>query len=143
MFDRLAALAVRRPKTVLAVTGVLLVLSLLYGMSVLDGLKQGGQTDARAASSLGSEILDREFAAGHPNVVLLVRADRPVDDPAVAAEGTRLAARLAAEPDVAAVTSYWAVKAPPMRSDDGEMALILARVKGDESQASAAVQRLT
>jgi RND superfamily putative drug exporter len=143
MFDRLANLAVRRPRIVLALSGVVIVLALLYGADVLGGLKQGGQTDPGSDSTRGSQLLDREFAAGHPNFLLLVDADSSVDDPAVAAEGNRLAQRLAAEPDIAAVTSYWQVKAPPMRSDDGRTALILARVKGDESHASDAVDRLT
>ncbi|MDT5037806.1 MAG: putative drug exporter of the superfamily [Micromonosporaceae bacterium] len=142
MFDRLARLAVRRPKLVLIATALLVVGALLYGMNVLSGLKQGGQTDPASGSARGAEVLDTQFGAGHPNLVLLVRADRPVDDPAVAAAATRLAARLAAEPEVAGVSSYWQVKAPPLRSDDGRTALIVARLAGDQNKAAAAVDRI-
>ena len=143
MFDRLAALAVRRPKIVLLVTALLVIWALVYGADVLSGLKQGGQTDANSGSARGAAVLDSDFAAGHPNLVLLVRAPGSVDEPAVTAAGNQLAQRLAAEPGVAAVSSYWQVKAPPMRSDDGTSALILARLSGDESQSSAAADRLT
>jgi RND superfamily putative drug exporter len=142
MFDRLAGLAVRRPKLVLIATALLVVGALLYGMNVLTGLKQGGQTDPASGSARGAEVLNTQFGAGHPNVVLLVHADQPVDDPAVAAEGVRLAERLAAEPEVAGVSSYWQVKAPPLRSDDGHTALIVARLAGDQNKAAAAVDRI-
>jgi RND superfamily putative drug exporter len=142
MFDRLAMLAVRRPRLVLLVTALLVIGAVLYGAGVLSGLKQGGQTDPSSGSAKGAAVLDSEFAAGHPNIVLLVRSDKSVDDPAVAEDGGRLAARLAAEPDVSAVTSYWQVKAPPLRSEDGRTALIVARLAGDQSKASATVKEI-
>jgi len=52
-----------------------------------------------------------------------------VDDPAVEAAGLDLARRLAAEPAVRGVTSYWSLfHAPPLRSRDARSALILGQV---------------
>ena len=140
MFDRLARLAVRWPKLVLMVTALFVAGGLVYGLDVLSGLKTGGQTDPDSESAKAVEVLEKEFGAGHPNVVLLVSADQSVDDPAVAAEGARLAERLAAEPDVTGIVSYWQVKVPTLRSDDGQMALIAARLAGDQTEAASAVE---
>jgi putative drug exporter of the RND superfamily len=135
MFDALSRLAFRWPKLVLLVTVLVVGGALVYGMGVLGGLKSGGNTDPGSESAAAASVLESQYGAGKPNMVLLVRADRSVDDPAVAAEGERLARQLAAEPDVLGITSYWQVKVPSLRSNDGRMAVIAARLKGDETQA--------
>jgi putative drug exporter of the RND superfamily len=142
MFDGLAKLAVRWPKLVLMVTGLAVAGALLYGMNVLDGLKQGGQTAPDSESAKGAAVLDEKFGAGKPNVVFLISSDKPVDDPAVAAEGTQLAERLANEPDIVGVTSYWQIQSPALRSDDGTKALIAARLAGDQDEAAKNVEDL-
>jgi putative drug exporter of the RND superfamily len=142
MFDGLARLAVRWPKLVLMVTALAVGGALLYGLDVLSGLKQGGSTAPDSESAKGAAVLDEKFGAGHPNVVFLISSDKPVDDPTVAQEGTQLAERLAKEPDVVGVTSYWQIQSPALRSDDGKKALIAARLAGDEEQSAKAVQDL-
>src|SRR5215510_14041707 len=103
MFDGLAKLAVRWPKLVLMVTVLLVGGALLYGLDVLSGLKQGGQIDPGSESAKGAAVLDEKFGAGHPNVVFLVSSDQSVDDPAVAAEGNRLAQQLSTDHDITGV----------------------------------------
>jgi RND superfamily putative drug exporter len=142
MFDGLARLAVRWPKFVLMVSALFIGAALVYGLDVLSGLKTGGQTDPDSESAKATAVLEDQFGAGHPNIVLLVRGDRPVDDPAVAAEGDQLAKRLAGEADVVGAVSYWQVKAPALRSDDGRTALIVARLAGDETEAAEAVKEI-
>jgi RND superfamily putative drug exporter len=136
MFDGLSRLAFRWPKVVLLVTVLVVGGALVYGMGVLSGLKTGGQTDPGSESAAAAKVLESQYGAAKPNMVLLVRADRSVDDPTVAAEGLRLSRQLAAEPDVLGIISYWQVKVPALHSSDGRMAVIAARLKGDETQAA-------
>ena len=142
MFDGLSRLAFRWPKIVLLVTALMVGGALVYGMNVLTGLKTGGQTDPGSESAAAAKVLETQYGAAKPNLVLLVRADRPVDDPAVAAEGLRLSKQLAAEPDILGIASYWQLKVPALRSNDGQMAVIAARLKGDETQAQDAYDAL-
>jgi putative drug exporter of the RND superfamily len=136
MFDGLARLAVRWPKLVLIVTALLVGGALLYGLDVLSGLKQGGEVDPNSESANGAAVLDATFGSGHPNLVFLVSSDRSADDPEVAAEGSRLAQDLSTDPHVTGVVSYWQVKAPSLKSEDGKRALVAARLAGDQDQAA-------
>jgi putative drug exporter of the RND superfamily len=87
-----------------------------------------GRESVQAAATLRDT-----FGTGDPNLVLLVTARHgDVDDPAVARVGEDLTRRLAAEPDLAQVASYWSLDAPSLRSRDGRQALVLGRVTGDE-----------
>jgi RND superfamily putative drug exporter len=142
MFDGLARLAYRWPKAVLTVTALLIAGAFIYGLDVLASLKTGGLTDPKSESSKATAALDEHFGDARPNFVLLVRADQQVDDPAVADEAGRLADRLATEPEVSSVVSYWEIKAPSLRSDDGQMALIAARITGNASEIEDAAERL-
>src|SRR5205085_2419160 len=82
----------------------------------------GGFADPASESARAARLLESRFTTGAPNVVVLVTAHgegASVDDPAVEAAGLALAHRLAGEPGVRAVTSYWsALHAPPLRLRD-------------------------
>jgi len=142
MFDGLSRLAFRWPKQVLLITVLLVGGAFVYGLNVLDGLKTGGQIDTSSESAKAAQALEKDFPGGRPNLILLVRSDRSVDDPAVAAEGKRLADRLAKDRDVLASASYWQTKAPALHSNDGKMAIIAARLKGEETEAEHEFDRL-
>jgi RND superfamily putative drug exporter len=135
MFDRLARLAIRWPRTILLFTVLLVGGAVFYGHDVVDRLHTGGATDPSSESSLAAAALDQKFADGRPNLVLLVRAARGVDSPEVAAEGRRLTSQLAKEESVRGVTSYWQTKSPAMRTPDKQMAMVIGRVEGEETQA--------
>jgi putative drug exporter of the RND superfamily len=135
MFDRLARLACRRPKLVLLVAGVLILAALTYGIGVFSGLKTGGDTVPTAESSRAEAAIEAAFPTARPNLILLVRgtSGQSADDPVVAAAGATLAAKLAAEPNVTGVVSYWGTRSSALRSTNGDMALIAARLTGDEN----------
>jgi putative drug exporter of the RND superfamily len=133
MFQRLARLATSRPRLVLLIAGLGIVLAALAGIHVMSKLKSGGFVSPRAPSQLTTNRLDSEFG-GTPNLVLLVQATSgTVDQPAVANAGRAVAARVAASPGVTQVTSYWATSSPALRSRDGTEALVLAHVAGDDN----------
>ncbi|HEY6707591.1 MAG TPA: MMPL family transporter [Actinomycetota bacterium] len=133
MLERLARFLLRRRWAVLAATLVVVVAAGAVGGSAITRLKSGGFDDPDAESTRAARVLADEFGAGDPNLVLLVTAKGgQVDDPAVAAAGEALTRRLAAEPDLAQVVSYWATGAPALKSTDGSQALVLGRITGDE-----------
>lgn len=143
MFNALSRLATRRPRAVLLATVALFAAALVAGAGLADRLGNGGTDDPASESSRAAAVLDARFPANRPNLTLLLDAGaRGVDDAAVARQGRAMAARLAAEPGVAAVSSYWQTGAPGMRSRDGEQALLVARLAGDERAQDDAFRRL-
>ncbi|MFJ4323553.1 MMPL family transporter [Streptomyces tricolor] len=135
-----------RPRLSLLVALVLTALAVLAGSGVADRLGSGGWEDPAAESTYATKALEREFPASQPNLLLLVDAGRAsVDDPAVAAQARALARRLAAEPGVTGVGSYWQAapaQAPALRAEDGHEALIAARITGDEGAAGRTLDRI-
>ncbi|MFJ7156690.1 MMPL family transporter [Streptomyces sp. NPDC101118] len=132
-----------RPRLSLLLALVVTALAVFAGGGVADRMGSGGWEDPDARSTYAAEVLEREFPASQPNLLLLLDAGQGrVDDPAVAAEAERLTAALAAEPGVTGVGSYWRTKAPLLRSEDGRQALIAARVQGDDKTATATLDRI-
>ncbi len=135
MFDRLARLTTARPRLILILALVAAAAAVVLGGGVADRLQGGGTTNPNSESSQAAELLTRDFAAGRPNLALLVKADGGVDSPAAAAEAERIATRLAAEPSVLGVNSYWQNRSAALRSTDGGYGLIVARINGTETEA--------
>lgn len=132
-----------RPRLSLLAALVLTVLAVFAGSGVADRMGSGGWTDPAAESTYATRALEREFPGSQPNLLLLVDSGRAdVDSPRVAAEGRRLAERLAAEQGVTGVGSYWGSSSPALRAEDGGQALIAARVLGDEKAKSEVLQRI-
>ncbi|GAB2743182.1 MMPL family transporter [Streptomyces bullii] len=140
---RWTRLVTARPRLSLLAALVLTVLAVLAGSGVADRLGAGGWEDPDAGSTYATKALEREFPGSQPNFLLLVDAGRAsVDDPAVAAEARRLAARLSGEKGVTGVGSYWQSGAPALRAEDGREALIAARLTGDEKEAGETLDRI-
>ncbi|AZM62191.1 MULTISPECIES: MMPL family transporter [unclassified Streptomyces] len=132
-----------RPRLALLAALVLTALAVLAGSGVADRMGSGGWEDPDAESSYAMRALEREFPEAQPNLLLLVDAgDATVDDPAVAAEARRLAERLAGEPGVTGVGSYWQSRSPALRAEDGHEALIAARLTGDETAMGETLERI-
>lgn len=139
---RLAAVSCRRPWwTVLA--AVLFAALAAAGSHDLERrLSLGGYISDSAEAAHADRWLAAHFAAGEPQLVFLARAQGGVDAPGAAAEGRRIAAGLAASPDVAAVRTYWNSPVPALRSRDGRAALVTVRLRGDDTRATHAAERL-
>jgi RND superfamily putative drug exporter len=144
MLTRLGRLALRRRWAILAATLVVVALAGAFGGGAIGHLKSGGFDDPAAESVRAAATLRDTFGTGDPNLVLLVTAARgDVDDQAVARAGADLTRRLAAEPDLARVASYWSTGAPSLKSRDGRQALVLGRVTGDEQALDERARQLT
>ncbi|GHE93616.1 MMPL family transporter [Streptomyces fumanus] len=126
------------------------------GAPLHDRLVIGEITPESAESRRAERLVEAEFRAGSPDLVL-VAAARPgpsgapgpgaaVDTARVRAAGERLTRRVAADPDVARVVSYWTDLRPGprplLRSRDGNSALIAVRLRGDEERTTPAAARI-
>ncbi|MFF5480013.1 MMPL family transporter [Streptomyces sp. NPDC012935] len=135
-----------RPRLSLLAALVITALAVFAGSGVADRLGSGGWEDPHAESTYATKALEREFPASQPNLLLLVDAgDASVDDPAVAAEARRIAARLADEKGITGVGSYWQADpsaAAALRAQDGHEALIAARITGEEKEAGETLDRI-
>ncbi|MDQ3477479.1 MAG: MMPL family transporter [Actinomycetota bacterium] len=148
MFFFLGRLAFARRWYVLAGTIVFLAAAVLTGLSVFDKLGSGGFEDPNAESTRATAILADRFDAGSPDLVLLVTSpDGDVDASGAVRDGTDLTDALIEDPGVGKVVSYWGPQSdgggdPGLRSTDGDKALVLVRLSGDEKQADTASTRL-
>ncbi|MEJ7844444.1 MAG: MMPL family transporter [Acidimicrobiales bacterium] len=150
MLTRLAHLTVRRRRSVLVLALAFFAVAGTLGGGVPDRLTTGGFEDPAAESSRVEDVLTETFGGGSPNVVLLITAPdgSSVDDPAVAAAGRAVVAELAAETvegePVVQVADYWSLPpGNPLRSDDGDRALVLARLPGSEDAIDEAITDIT
>ncbi len=134
MLTRLARFTVRRRRWVLASTVLFLLIAIFLGTGAFGVLKTEGFDDPSSESARAEALLEEHFGGGEPNVVLVLTAEgRDVNDPTLAAGGVALAERLDALEGVEQVVSYWSLdNAPPLRGSDGDTALVLARLVGDD-----------
>jgi RND superfamily putative drug exporter len=134
MFDRLGHLATTRSRLVLILAGVGIVLAAAAGIHAPSKLKSAGFVSAKAPAQLAQNRLDRQFAGGSPNLILLVQArSGDVDQPPVAAAGRSIVALVGASPGVSNVTSYWTSGSEALRSRSGTEALVLAHIAGTDN----------
>ncbi len=131
---RLADGLVRFRWAVLAAAVVALVIAGAVGGSVASSLSNGGFEDPGAEAVLASQVLEEQFGAKEPAMVLVVgTSGTSVDDPDVVEAAAALVADLAAEEGVDGVGSYWSLGSPPsLRSFDGTRALVFATLVGDQ-----------
>jgi RND superfamily putative drug exporter len=143
MVSSLARFAVRRRRAVLAVTMLFVVVSLALGIGVVKRLSGAGFDDPSAASTRAAIALSNDFHTGLPNFVLLVRSADGVDATDATTAATALTNRVASEPGVGTVISYWTAGRPAvLRSTDRTEALILVRLVGSEDTSTTRGQQL-
>jgi putative drug exporter of the RND superfamily len=133
---RLARGTTAHRKGIVVATGLLVVVAALFGGSVESHLSEGGFDAPSEQSVHAANVLAAEFHNGSDNVVLLVRASTgTVDSAAVAAAGRALTTRLAAQPHMANVMSYWSLDSVPLlRTSNRTEALIVGRITGNQDQ---------
>ncbi|WP_283133095.1 MMPL family transporter [Rhizohabitans arisaemae] len=123
--DRLGRLTVRRSKLVLALAGLVLAVSGVFGVTVGEELVGGGMVDPGAESTQANYLLETRFPAGRPNLVLLVDTPGGVDTPEAAEVGKAVVDDLSGIEGMAGAMSYWSTQDPRLRSTDGRSALVL------------------
>ena len=141
MLHRLGTFTARRARPVLLTTVLLLVAAAVVGFGAFGKLAGGGNDDPGSESSKAATALADTFD-GQADLVFVIDAGRDLDQTAVARAGNELTRRIAAEPDLTGVASYWTTKAPSMRSEDGTKALLVASITGDFDSRTDVADRL-
>ncbi|MEV5343371.1 MMPL family transporter [Streptomyces sp. NPDC052676] len=136
--------AVTRSRTQPLVHLLLLAAVLVGGaLAVLpDRLSAGGYIARNTEAVRADALLRDRFGAGLPHVVLRVRSRAPAADPHVARAGRALVTRLARQPGVAHVYSYWTEGDRRLLSRDGHGVLVAVDLKGDEATTVRTAQSL-
>ncbi|MDT9701486.1 MMPL family transporter [Streptomyces sp. P17] len=135
MFNKLAALATGRRKLVLWLGLLFCVVAGGLGGAVNSKLSSGGYEVPDAPSTQANAILSEKFGTGEPNLVLLVKTPKGADDPDTAAKGAALTEKLGAEDGVQEAASYWTLdKAPSLKAEKSDSALVLAHLEGNEDE---------
>ncbi len=137
MFTRIGQLTVRHRRRVLLLSVAMLLLAAVVGGEVFGMLAGGGFDDPDSESVRATELLEREFGTGDPDLVLVVSAIDgtvgSIDDPDVAAEGEAIIAELTATEGTDDVIGYWSGGRPgSLASASKDRAMVLLRVPGDQ-----------
>ncbi len=122
MLDRIAKLTWERPKLVLALVGVFVVVAGGIGFDVESHLKAAGFVDSSSQSEVATQLLQDELGVdASPGIVVLVRdpggGRLDIDDPAVGREVDRISAELAGAEHVGRVVN-------PLRDPQARAALV-------------------
>ncbi len=130
MFNRLASLINRWPAAILVVAVIFVGVAALIGTRVFAALTGGGFQDPASQSVKADgrlEVASRQRADG--GLIALVRMDQDVNSPAVREEVERVAQRIARDPAVDQVLTYYGTESPAFVSKDGRSTFVLASIK--------------
>ena len=139
MFRRISALVVRRPRQVLAVGLLALVVSAFLGMSVFGKLHDQGFTDPASESSREQALLEQRFGGGTDFVLAVSSADGPVTAGAARGAAQDLTDRLRSDPALTDVVSFLDAPDAGLVSPDGRYGLVTARAADPDTLDPAAV----
>ena len=140
MLMRLAGLTVRRPKFVLAVVGVLLGISIVFGTGVMDKLAVGGYNAPNSESTQASDFLDQNFGTTSNLVIQLLPNEGTIDSPEATRVADQVTAVIEAAPEAKVNRSFTDKSATDLRSRDSRSGLILVHVSGTPDEAADAAK---
>lgn len=138
MLGRLAHLAIRSPRTIVAAAVLLMALSAVLAVGTANRLSAGGFQDPGSESARATAMLAEKFGQSDQTFLISVTDPAGADGPRAAAAGVEIAGRLAGSPNVLGVSSAWT--SPPsaaaeLISTDGQTGLIVATLAGGEDKA--------
>jgi RND superfamily putative drug exporter len=143
MLEGLARFVVKRPRRILLAVLLLAIIGSMAALGLNSRLTANGYDPNNSQYQAASAILQNEFGQGDPNFTVVVTDPRGVNNPAVAAAGTALTKRLAAEHGVTEIASYWTVGRPAeLSSHNGQQALIFGIITGSFDNTLKQVQTL-
>ncbi len=143
MLSGLARIAIAAPRSVIAVTLLVMVATAVFGIPAATSLSGGGFLDPTSESARAAAVLEQKFHQGGMEMTLLVSSQSGVKDGPARLVGTDIVRELAQSPFVAQVVSPWDTPAPAgLVSADGKSALIVAALVGGEDTAPKHAQAL-
>jgi len=138
VLHRIAELAVRSPRRVLALAALLAVLTAIFGIPVANRLSPGGFQDPGSQSARAAALLSEKFGQSDQQLLITVTDPEGATGERARAAGLDIAARLGAAPTVLSVASPWTATpaaAAELLSRDGRTGLIVATMAGGEDKA--------
>lgn len=126
----------------LGLAGAATLLCGLVASDVNDHLSNGGYTVSGSQSAKADDLLAERFDQRPPDLILLVVPDGRVGDKKVAERGRDLTERIAEEPGVANVRSYWSPHSGHLGSKDRKSALMAVTLKGDDGKVTRTAEKL-
>ena len=140
MLHRIAGLALRSPRRILAVAALLAVVTAVFGIPVANHLSSGGFQDPGSESARAARLLSEKFGQSDQQLLITVTDPAGATSPTALTVGADIAARLDASPNVLTVTSPWTsppAAAAELLSTDGKTGLVVATMAGGENKAQA------
>lgn len=138
MLYRIAWLALRSPRRILAVAAFLAVLTGIFGVPVANHLSAGGFADPGSESARAAALLGEKFQQSDQQLLLTITDPSGAVRDTGQAVGAEIVAKLDASPNVLTVTSPWTTPpaaAAELLSTDGSTGLIIATMAGGENKA--------
>lgn len=142
MLTRWGSFVQRRPKLVLTLSGLGLLVAILLMATASPKLITGGFVDHNAESSQVEQILLDDFGRGAESLVFVFDADGPVDNAVHRAAIESAIAPMASEPDVAQVVTPWSGGGDELISFDEQSALVVAILNVDQEGVEDILPRL-
>ena len=149
MLERIAGLALRAPRRIVAIAALVMVACGIFGIPVAKSLSAGGFQDPTSESAQATQLLVDKFGQGDMELVISVTDDSAAagaQSPAARAVAMDIVTQLQESPNVGQVTSAWTAPqsaAPALVSKDGKTGLIVAGITGGESGAQKHAKELT
>jgi putative drug exporter of the RND superfamily len=149
VLERIAGLAIRAPRRIVAIAVLVMVACGIFGIPVAKSLSAGGFQDPTSESAQATQLLVDKFGQGDMELVISVTDDSAAagaQSPAARAVANDIVTQLQESPSVGQVTSAWTAPqsaAPALVSKDGKTGLIVAGITGGESGAQKHAKELT
>lgn len=126
--------ALSAPRRMLAVAGLILIASAIFGAPVAGKLSAGGFNDPGSESARAARILVDKFGQSDQQMLITVTdADGATSDRA-ASVGIAIVEQLRTSPWVYGTSSTW-TNSPGLVSTDGRSGLVIAELRGGENNA--------
>ncbi|PRC43237.1 hypothetical protein C6A85_000000106375, partial [Mycobacterium sp. ITM-2017-0098] len=138
MLSFLTRKALSGPKRIVIVVALMTLGAAAFAVPVASVLTPGGFQDPTSESARATQMLTDVFGRGDVQLALVVSDPAGARSVGAQTVGRRITERLGRSPDVLAVESPWT--SPPQRADalystDGGSLLIVAALRGDDSDA--------
>src|ERR1700724_1341522 len=146
MLQRIARLAIRAPRRIIAVGVLVFIAAAVFGIPVAKSLSPGGFQDPNSESARAIGVLGDKFGQSGQQMLILVTAPGGANSEQARKVGTDLVEGLKQSPLVYNVSSPWSVPpeaAADLISKDGKSGLIVINIKGGENKAQTNAQTLS
>ena len=137
MLARIARLAIVAPKRIVAAAALILIGAAIFGLPVTKSLSAGGFTAPGSEAVQASDILTNKFGHNDLQLLVAISAADGVHSAAASAVAAEVTSVLQNSPDVTNVISVWSAPpsaAPGLTSRDGKSGLIIAGLRGTDSE---------